>query len=106
MGGVTVGNRTGMVGTGAESQAADARFKGEEMRDFLSRFREAGGEGIEVLSGAHSPENTREFADLAKAFGLLASRASDFHGPGESRIDLGGMPELPEGLTPVWQRFS
>ena len=31
MGGVTVGNRTGMVGTGAESQAADARFKGEEM---------------------------------------------------------------------------
>jgi len=31
MGGVTVGNRTGMVGTVAESQAADARFKGEEM---------------------------------------------------------------------------
>ena len=31
MGGVTVGNRTGMVGTGVESQAADALFKGEEM---------------------------------------------------------------------------
>jgi hypothetical protein len=31
MGGVTVGNRTGMVGTDAESQAADALFKGEEM---------------------------------------------------------------------------
>ena len=31
MGGVTVGNRTDMVGTVAESQAADARFKGEEM---------------------------------------------------------------------------
>ena len=31
MGGVTVGNRTGMVGTGAESKADDARFKGEEM---------------------------------------------------------------------------
>ena len=32
MGGVTVGNRTGMVGTGAESKADDARFKGEERR--------------------------------------------------------------------------
>ncbi len=97
---------TGSGGVAVLAHPGRCRFKGAEMRDFLSRFREAGGEGIEVLSGAHSPENTREFADLAKAFGLLASRASDFHGPGESRIDLGGMPELPEGLTPVWQRFS
>lgn len=97
---------TGSGGVAVLAHPGRCRFKGEEMRDFLSRFRDAGGEAIEVLSGAHSPENTREIADLARDFGLLASRASDFHGPGESRIDLGGMPELPEGLTPVWQRFS
>ena len=33
MGGVTVGNRTGMVGTAAESKESDARFKGEGRSD-------------------------------------------------------------------------
>lgn len=74
----------------------------KEMEAFLGEFKELGGRGIEVLSSSHRPEKVEIFADYAKRFGLLASRASDFHAPGESWTDLGKLPDLPEGLTPVW----
>ena len=34
------------------------------------------------------------------------SRGSDFHSPDESHIDLGKLPPLPDGLTPVWQLLA
>ena len=43
------------------------------------------------------------YAQVAQEFGLAASRGSDFHSPHESRIDLGLLPELPKGLTPIWE---
>ena len=73
-----------------------------EMRRLLAEFKEHGGAGIEVVTGSHSPEHYGEFARLAREFGLLGSRGSDFHGDGESRADLGALPRLPEDLKPVW----
>lgn len=81
------------------------RLSNKELRGLLAEFRSLGGEGIEVLSGSHSGEEVSEFARYAREYGFLASRASDFHGPGESRVDLGKLPQLPSDLTPVWQRF-
>ncbi|MCX7174140.1 MAG: PHP domain-containing protein [Proteobacteria bacterium] len=81
------------------------RLSNKELRRLLVQFRDLGGQGIEVLSGSHSDEEVSEFARYAREFGFLASRASDFHGPGESRIDLGKLPQLPADLTPVWQKF-
>ena len=81
------------------------RLSNKELRRLLTEFRALGGGGIEVLSGSHSDEDTREFARYAREFGFLASRASDFHGPGESRIDLGKLPQLPDDLTPVWRKL-
>jgi hypothetical protein len=72
------------------------------LRQLLGEFEAAGGEGIEVVTGSHSPEQYGEFARLARELGLLASRGSDFHGPEESIADLGRLPPLPAGLTPVW----
>lgn len=68
----------------------------------IDRFCELGGEGIEVVTGSHTPDQYVTFANVARRSGLLASRGSDFHGPGESRVDLGALPPLPSGLTPVW----
>jgi len=76
-----------------------------DMRELLGEFRDAGGDGIEVLSSSHTAEQYNEYARLARVFGLLASSGSDYHGPGESRVDLGDMPLLPVGLTPVWQHW-
>jgi predicted metal-dependent phosphoesterase TrpH len=73
-----------------------------EMRSFLGEFRDGGGAGIEVVTSSHTAEQFLEYAILAKEFGLLASRGSDFHGPGESRVDLGRLPNLAAELKPVW----
>jgi len=74
-----------------------------EMQELLAEFLAAGGAGIEVRSPSHSAPQVAEFARQARAFGLAASSGSDYHGPGESSVDLGGMPPLPAGVTPLWQ---
>lgn len=66
-------------------------------------FKDLGGQGVEVITGAHTPAQSKRYAKLAAAYGFQASRGSDFHAPGVGRVDLGAMPDLPEGLVPVWQ---
>ncbi|TMG83642.1 MAG: PHP domain-containing protein [Betaproteobacteria bacterium] len=79
------------------------RIDGRRMRELLGQFHDLGGDAIEVLSSCHTVEQFTEFARHARVFGLLASSGSDYHGPGESWVDLGGMPPLPAGVAPVWQ---
>lgn len=69
---------------------------------FFNEFKQLGGCAIEVVTGSHTVDQYRQYAEIARRYGFLASRGSDFHGPGESRIDLGNLPPLPHGLTPVW----
>ena len=77
-----------------------------EMRRFLDEFKAAGGEGIEVITGSHTRAHYAEYARVARELGLLASRGSDFHGPKESTVELGGLPQLPLDLTPVWHDWA
>ena len=76
-----------------------------EMEAFLTEFKGYGGRGIEVLSSSHNPDKVEIFADYARRYDLLASRASDFHAPGESWTDLGKLPDLPGNLKPVWSEL-
>jgi len=73
-----------------------------EMGAFLDEFKQLGGLGIEVVTGSHTPDQYDEYAKIALQYGFLASRGSDFHGPGESVTELGSLPPLPSNLTPVW----
>ena len=68
----------------------------------FSEFKTHGGLAVEVVTGSHSEAEYIKYADTAREFGLMASRGSDFHSPTESRIDLGTLPNLPKGSTPVW----
>ena len=92
------------AGGGAAVVAHPGRYKltRTEMRRFLGEFKDGGGAGIEVITSSHTAEQFLEYAFLANEFGLLASRGSDFHGPGESRVDLGKLPNLAADLKPVW----
>jgi predicted metal-dependent phosphoesterase TrpH len=81
------------------------RLSKAELRALFGPFKDRGGRGIEVLSGSNKEDEVREFSRIAREFGFLASRGSDFHGPGESWIDLGKLPDLPEDLTPVWSQL-
>ena len=82
------------------------RVSDSDMEKLLGAFVDAGGVGIEVVSGSHSSSKVGKFARYARHFGLLASRASDFHGADESRVDLGHCDPLPENVTPVWERLT
>ncbi len=73
-----------------------------ELRELFAEFQALGGAAIEVVTGSHTPDQYRRFATYAKEFGFLASRGSDFHGPEESRYDLGSLPPLPDSVVPVW----
>ncbi len=75
------------------------------LRRLLGEFRDAGGEGIEVLSSSHTHAQFAQFATLARVFGLAASSGSDYHGPGESHVDLGDLPELAAGVRPIWSSW-
>lgn len=68
-------------------------------------FKELGGEGIEVITGSHSTAQYQQYTHIAKRYDFEASCGSDFHGPKEGRLDLGGLPPLPAGLRPIWQRW-
>lgn len=81
------------------------RLSDADLERLLAEFADAGGQGLEVVSGSHSDAKVSKFARYARRFGLLASRASDFHGEQESRVDLGRCAPLPEGVVPVWQRL-
>ena len=72
----------------------------------LHEFREMGGRGIEVVSGSHTVEQYQQFARLAHQFDLLASSGSDYHGPGQSYLEMGRLPELPHGCVPVWHDWA
>jgi hypothetical protein len=101
----TLADATGWIAAagGIAVIAHPARYKLSlrEIRGFLADFVAQGGQGIEVVCGSHTPDNVRQFAQLAIEFGLHASRGSDFHGPAESVVDLGRMAELPVGLRSV-----
>ena len=93
------------IAGGVAVVAHPGRYKmsGGGMRRFLDDFKDAGGQGIEVTCGSHSPDHIMHFARLARHYAFHASRGSDFHGPQESYVDLGKLPQLPEDLKPVWR---
>lgn len=82
------------------------KFSRSQERTLFDEFKRLGGRGVEVVTGNHTPDEVQRYARMAQEYGLLASRGSDFHGPGESHIDLGRLPPLPEGLTPVWDALT
>ncbi|MFT4268499.1 MAG: 3',5'-nucleoside bisphosphate phosphatase [Xenophilus sp.] len=82
------------------------RFTANEEYALFTEFQAHGGRAVEVVTGSHTPAEYAEYAGKAREFGLAASRGSDFHSPGESRCDLGSLPPLPEGLTPVWELLA
>ncbi|WP_293775426.1 3',5'-nucleoside bisphosphate phosphatase [uncultured Oxalicibacterium sp.] len=72
----------------------------------FAEFKDLGGTAIEVTTGSHTVDQYEEYARVANRFGFLASRGSDFHGPGESRVDIGTLPPLPKSVKPVWHDWT
>ena len=101
----SVGWIKGAGGIAALAHPGRYKFSKPQMRLLLEEFKELGGQAIEVISGSHSQENVAVFGRYAREYGFLASCGSDFHGPGESYVDLGKLAPLPSDLKPVWEAF-
>jgi hypothetical protein len=82
------------------------RFTPTEEYALFIEFKAHGGRGVEVVTGSHTQAEYVQYADTAREFSLAASRGSDFHSPEESHTDLGALPYLPGGLTPVWEMLA
>jgi predicted metal-dependent phosphoesterase TrpH len=68
----------------------------------FDEFKQLGGNAIEVVTGSHTPDQYAVYAELARRHGFLASRGTDFHAPGEARVEFDKLAPLPTGVTPVW----
>jgi 3',5'-nucleoside bisphosphate phosphatase len=92
----------GAGGLAVIAHPARYKFTANEEYALFGEFKAHGGRGVEVVTGSHSATDALRYAETAIEFELLASRGSDFHSPGESHMDLGALPALPDKLTPVW----
>jgi predicted metal-dependent phosphoesterase TrpH len=89
-------------GVAVLAHPARYRFNETALWALVDEFREAGGRGIEVVSGSHTEADFVRFGNWSRDFNLAASRGSDFHDPQESNYDLGKLPRLPDRLEPLW----
>ena len=101
--GDAVGWITGAGGVAVIAHPARYKFSPSAEYALFTEFIAHGGRGVEVMTGSHSSAEQVRYGGTALEFDLLASRGSDFHSPGESRTELGSLPDLPGALTPVWE---
>ena len=78
------------------------RFSDTAQGVLFDEFKQLGGVAIEVVTGSHTPDQYAEYARLANDYGFLASRGTDFHAPGEVRVDFALLPPLPANVKPIW----
>lgn len=93
-------------GVAVIAHPARYNFTPTEEYALFSEFKAHGGRAVEVVTGSHTAAEYVKYAETAIEFGLAASRGSDFHSPDESHTDLGALPYLPGGLTPVWELLA
>lgn len=77
-----------------------------KLHELINEFKEAGGSGLEVVSGAMTITQIREMAATSQRFDLLASSGSDFHAEGVSGINLGRQQALPTNCRPIWEHWN
>lgn len=75
-------------------------------RELIAEFIDSGGQAMEVVTGSHNKQQTRDYAQLCHEFGLYASAGSDFHAAKESKMDVGCAPALPAAVRPVHWLWS
>jgi 3',5'-nucleoside bisphosphate phosphatase len=106
----TLGDAVGWVtragGMAVVAHPGRYRFSTVQEHALFTEFKAHGGQGVEVVTGSHTPDEYAVYARAAREYGLLASRGADFHDPDESPVDLGTLPPLPAQLSPVWEALD
>ena len=76
------------------------------MYELMHEFKTLGGAAIEVVTGSHTIDQYQTFAKLAHQFEFRSSMGSDYHGKGQTYIEMGRLPSLPSSCVPVWRDWQ
>lgn len=63
--------------------------RGADLENLLEQLIDMGLQGIEVFHSEHSPDDSAQYAQLARRFDLIPTGGSDFHGENKPGIRLG-----------------
>ncbi|WP_298622304.1 PHP domain-containing protein [uncultured Legionella sp.] len=99
----------GIVASGGQAVIAHPLKYGltrSKLHELIKEFKDAGGVGMEVVSGEMNVSQIKEMAATCMRFNLLASSGSDYHSDAASRISLGRQQQLPVNCTPIWQDWN
>lgn len=106
----TLGQAMGWIrgagGVAVLAHPARYRLSPNEEAALLTDFAGHGGAGIEVWCAAHGATDEQHALALAREFELAPSAGSDFHAPGESRLDLGAVPNPDCNPAPIWNKLQ
>lgn len=76
-----------------------------KLNALITVFKDAGGSGIEVVSGESTVSDIGELAGLCTRYDLSGSTGSDYHSDTYSRIKLGQQRPLPLNCKPIWEHW-
>jgi len=82
------------------------RMTNTKIKKMLLDFKEASGDGMEVVTATSTPDEMHWSEQWAKEFNLLSSCGSDFHGWPNQRIKMGQLADLPKPSNEVWRHFK
>ncbi|MBL4574756.1 MAG: PHP domain-containing protein [Opitutaceae bacterium] len=92
---------TGSGGTAVLAHPLKYKLTRTKLSLLLDDFIEAGGRGLEVVSGKQTADKTSLLEKRCLQKGLLASCGSDFHQP-SNWSELGNMSAIPKACPTIW----
>ena len=82
------------------------RMTNTKIKKMLLDFKEAGGDGMEVITATSTNDEVNLSAQWANEYNLLSSCGSDFHGWPNQRIQMGRLADLPNGADAIWKHLG
>jgi 3',5'-nucleoside bisphosphate phosphatase len=81
------------------------RMTHTKIKNLIKDFKEASGDGFEVVNANSSIEEITLGDQWSEDFDLLASCGSDFHGWPNQRVQIGNLTELPNPKRAIWSHI-
>ena len=78
------------------------RMTHTKIKKMLIDFKEANGDGFEVINANSSDEEISLGNQWSEDYNLLASIGSDFHGWPNQRVQIGNLADLPNNSRAIW----
>jgi len=78
------------------------RMTHTKIKNMLIDFKEANGDGFEVVNSNSSNEEILLGNKWSEEYNLLASIGSDFHGWPNQRVKIGNLADLPNNSRAIW----